>query len=744
METEEFCNVNISPLVTLPFATQWSPDNQISIITENGIHVLELQPSPMSPNPIFKFTRSFIYPPDTLSAFIDKIGSLEWNLQHEEIYSALMNDISSKLDGIPDKLPRIVKAAWSPKNLIFRKQCILAILNSTGAVELLHKVSNNWHSICDISSFRMKIVEDEIKTSLNEHNKRNKRFHAKSNNQYANIIENFRKLQACSITWSELYKKGDTSFAYFSVAYCYGDILIWKISRVSSFKTSLQPMLVGRINLNNPLKVNVLCWITINTNKYLIIVGYCNGEIYGINLIDRNNNNLQTVSVTKYVDSDNIAVNYMYIILQDKSNIKILVAKGPFLLLLCINPMKGLKSMRYLHMQSNITGIIPIIAQQFLITIRNNIFVIDIQSNDLVNIDVKNNLSQTNVQYLGLAHSPNKVIFVNITSPNTIYDHLVTREPSIMHVFGLRGAVYDPLSIINNSTNLGSIWDCMEMIRLKATKSNDLSAVLCPIPKKLESLSLCKLQIAMWMTVIMNVCTTKKPMPNMDHIRESKITQTLPLIFLHSACTYLENSMKKTTLSDDQTLAVTLLRRYLEMYQRNVDEDTNNTDNIIHQRVRATLNATAFYPNRIEKCTLCDEEIDEVWHVQPCPSGHKLSRCSTTLLQITLLEYRICPICRQIFHPCLENMYEEPECLFCDVPILHNLYNFDVQDTELYGKNLSQRQVVDMTESLRDVELDEPFHKIKQNKWNTSHTYSIIVSNADDESPSITEKWEEF
>lgn len=40
METEELCSVNISPLVTSPFATQWSSDNQISIITEKGIHVL--------------------------------------------------------------------------------------------------------------------------------------------------------------------------------------------------------------------------------------------------------------------------------------------------------------------------------------------------------------------------------------------------------------------------------------------------------------------------------------------------------------------------------------------------------------------------------------------------------------------------------------------------------------------------------------------------------------------------------
>jgi len=40
METEELYSINISPLVTAPFATQWSADNQISLVTEKGVHVL--------------------------------------------------------------------------------------------------------------------------------------------------------------------------------------------------------------------------------------------------------------------------------------------------------------------------------------------------------------------------------------------------------------------------------------------------------------------------------------------------------------------------------------------------------------------------------------------------------------------------------------------------------------------------------------------------------------------------------
>ncbi|XP_071571806.1 uncharacterized protein [Temnothorax nylanderi] len=739
METEELYSVNISPLVTSPFAIQWSPDNQISIIMEKGVHVLQLEPSPMSPTPAFKFTRSFIYPPNTFPACAlkNEVDILMGHLMRKDIYSLLMNDvITPKFDGATDKFPRIVKTAWSPKNLISPNQCMLAILSSAGAVDLLHKVSNNWYSICDVSSLHLKMIGSEIKTSLNICN-----FPKKLNNQSARIAKRIKELQACSMTWGELSKTGETFFAYFPVAYYSGDILIWRVPRISNFTKSLELVFVGTIYLNDALKANVLCWITINVNEHLIIVGYFDGRIRGIKLTDMDNI-VKTISVEKYVDPDHVAVNYLYMIPRDKSDIKILAAKGSFLLLLCINSAGELKNIRHLRVQEfTITGIIPIVAQQFLITTQDShTFVVDTQSNDLVNISIKSHLPQTRVQYLGLAYSPNKIMFANITSPNTVYDHLVMREPSTMHIFTLRGAICDSLSIINNSTNLGSIWDCMEVLRLKAAKANDPCAVLCPIPKKLEPLSLYKLQISMWMTVIRSVCTTKKPMPNMDHVRECKITEALPLIFLHSACAYLENLIKKNTLSEDQMSAVFLLRRYLEIYQ-GVDEDTKNED--INQRIREILNTTTYYPNQIEKCNLCGEIIDG-WHVRSCPRGHKLPRCCTTLLQITLLEYRVCQICKQIFHPCLEDMYEEPQCQFCDIPILRNSYDFDAENSELYGRNLSLSRIADTTESSRDPELEEPSDKQKRSKWDTSHTYSVIVNDDDDESGRITEKWEEF
>lgn len=305
----------------------------------------------MSPNPAFKFARSFIYTSDTFPACTDETNSSEWNSRRRDIYSLLVNDVvTPKLDGASDKLLR-TKAVWSPKNLISPSQCVLAILNSAGAIELLHKVSNNWYSVCDVSSLRLKLLRNDIATNLKKRN-----FYKKLKDQSGRVTEGIRKLQACSMTWSKLFETGETSFAYFSIAYCNGDILIWKVPKISNFIKSLELAFLGTIDLNDLLIANVLCWITIDVNQHLIVIGYFDGRIRGVKLTDRDNN-LQIASVENYVDSDHIAVNYLHVIPRDKSDIKILAAKDSLLLLLCINSAGELKSVRHLCMRGfAITG----------------------------------------------------------------------------------------------------------------------------------------------------------------------------------------------------------------------------------------------------------------------------------------------------------------------------------------------------------------------------------------------------
>lgn len=308
----------------------------------------------MSPNPIVKFSRSFVNPSDILpaDAFANEIESLIWKLEREKMYSLLMEEaITPKLDGVNDTVLKVIKVEWSPKNLISSNQCALAILTTAGAVELLHKVSNEWYSICDISALRLDIVQTEIKSSLD------KCMNSLDNlNKYNIITDNMRKLQACCMTWSELFKVGKTSFAYFTVAYRNSDISIWRIPRIIDFTVSLQATLVGRIELKTTVKINTLCWISASTNEHLLVVGYIDGRIYGIKLTC-DNDKFEIESIKKYTNDDRIAISYFHIIHKDKLQIKILAVKGIYLLLLCINWMGLLKNVQHLRTEGfGITG----------------------------------------------------------------------------------------------------------------------------------------------------------------------------------------------------------------------------------------------------------------------------------------------------------------------------------------------------------------------------------------------------
>ncbi|KAK2580547.1 hypothetical protein KPH14_007680 [Odynerus spinipes] len=683
---EEVYNVACSPLVTTLFAVQWTSDNRVSLITERGIHVLELIPSPISPHPTIKFSRSFIYPSDILptSAFINEVTSLICNTKRRELYSLLMEAaLVPKINDVTDILPKIISVCWSPENLIHPSKCMLAIITSVGAVELLHQVSTNWFSICDLSSVWLRTIQDDIKSKFSDY--QNKESH------FTKIQENLRRLQACAMTWSELFKLDNTYYAYFVTAFRSSEIVIWKIPKLFDF-----------------------------SEKNIAIEKY-------------------------YTYTDRIAVNSLQKVSQNESGIQFIACKGFFLLLFGLTTMGKLRYTHYLQIEGfSISGITVIASEHVLITTQNGmIYIFDTRENNLKSIPMKHNLPQTRVQYLGVACSPNRTMLTIVTSPNSTYDHLIIREPSILYILSLDGEEWNPLNIIKRHRNANSSlpWDCLELIRLKAAKISDPMLVLPEKLPNLESLQLYELRISLWLSLITEVLTKRKVIQRIENI-EGEIAEAQPLIFVYCACAYLNRLINKTNLSEDQELSASLLKMYLEIYLagEDIEEET-----AISQYARETLNKTSHFKLKVESCNLCGQVISELsWNATKCPSGHKLPRCALTLLQITTIQYRSCSICGQLYHPCLDQEYEEIRCLFCNVPVLYDSRVLDIQNSELYTKNLSKPQVslVELTQN-QDSEMSENFSCTDEHQTE-AQSYSVIVNRGKDESCNITETWREF
>ncbi|XP_015175489.1 PREDICTED: uncharacterized protein LOC107065906 [Polistes dominula] len=701
---EEICNVPFSPLVTALNAIQWTSNNFISVITEKGVHILELIPSMKEHQPDVTFSWSFIYPSDFLPAyaFINEVTSLAWNIKRREIYSLLMEGaLAPKINDASDVLPRIIDVSWSPENLIHPRKSIVAIITSVGAVEIAHKLYDvrNWYSLSNISSIWLQTIEDSIKTDLSNCKHEESRF--------TSIQQNLRRLQACAMTWSELFRLENTCYAYFVTAFRSSEIVIWKIDQVTDSTENVTPTMISKENLNMNTKINVLLWYTIKSKKYLIIIGCCNGQIKGL-LYTGDNKCLEKTGEEKYYNnSDLIVVQSLTMVSQNENGMQFIACKSYFILLFGLTKTGKLMSSHYLQTEGfSISGISVIAPERVVITTQNcMMYTFDTQENNLKSIPINYKLPKIRVQYLGLACSPNCTMLITVTSPYCTFDHLVKTEPSILYICSIDGKEWDPVNIIQNYSNKNSKlpWDCLELIRLKAAKVSDPTSVLPKVPHNLESISLYELRISLWVSLMTEVLTKKKIVREIEH--EENIAEIHSLVFIHCACTYIDRLMNKTHLSKNQETSINLLRMYLEIY---LAGEEGEEETITTKYVREALNKTSHFELKADVCNLCHEKIYEIpWKTIYCPRGHVLGRCALTLLQITTMKYRTCPLCKKIYHSDLDQEYEEVLCVFCNVPALykgHYQYN---KDSELLARDLSKHPISELSGSQDPSEENE-------------------------------------
>ncbi|XP_066588142.1 uncharacterized protein [Prorops nasuta] len=735
---EEIHNFNLSPLVNTTFSVEWSQNNMISVITANGVHIFELIPSPMSPQQTMKFARSFIHPSTVLPGhpFATDIEARITKMSREEVYCMFLEgSIIPKFTDLADITPTINRVSWSPQGLIESSKSLLAICTSSGAIELLHKVSKYWYSVCDLTSYLLKIVEDEVK--LNIRNCVEKQLY------FDTIISNVRKVVACTMVWSNLFITEKLSFAYLVTAYRSSDIIIWKIPKISCIDGVLNPEITCKISLNTDVKIKALCWLDVGIDKHLIIAGLFNGTIHGI-IFKNENTNLKLVYKKIYYEhADRIEVTSLKICSQGKTNIKILAVKGPFLILLNISNRGSLNSVQHIKVGGfSVTGLTAIGKDKFLATTQNcDIFLINTNTN-LKKRRLENNLVKTGVQYLGIAHSPNYLMFVNITSPNSMFDHLITREPSMINIFGLKGDSWDPLKIlIEKEKHLKDLWDAVELVRIKAARSFNPAVELPLISQNLESLPMNELQMAMWISIINEICKKKKIIEKTAGNIIGEISEAQPLVFLHSTCIILNRLANQVSISKEQSICIKLLRMYLEVYLAGEDSEI---DTYAAKCARAALSATKSIDLAdVELCNLCSVPITELaWDSTQCPSGHKLPRCAATLLQITTVNYLTCTICGKIYHPCIDEIFEEARCIFCDLPPSYDNRIIDLKSSRLLMKNLSKPHT--SNGASREHECEQQATKAPTSSSSQCEPYSVVFHDNEDESCKFTETWQQF
>lgn len=622
-----------------------------------------------------------------------------WKLERKELYLFMMEEaLTPSLDGARDIEPRVVSLAWSPPRLINPCRCLLATITSAGAVDILFKVSRNWFSAYDLSTLWLNEVYElsgaEVRDKLKEFSPRELR-------------ECLRQLKATAVTWSDSYEREKECFAYLVVAYHNSEITIWRVSGASSYSEQPRPYVIFKTLMGcEKAKIHTLKWIDVD-ERVLVVVGYLDGRVDALSL----DNKLQSHSVNPlWAEPDSIPVSRIEEWKSSDRGRLIVVCKGSFLVALNLpHSDGGMKETQFIHIGGfSISGLVVTSDKELLVSTQDgSLFEVGFRNDRLACKTIKHNLPSSNLQYLGLSSSLNKALLVNITSPNVMHDHLITREPSTMCIFTIEGRrEWNPLYALenNDSQTLTRHWDCLESIRVQVLKSQESNDLLPPIPDSLDKLTDYELRLAMWNLMVSEAFDRKKyPRRNTEVIGE--MSDAHPLIFLRLASGRLEELGSKENLSTDQRTCANLLRSYIEVYiaGEEEEEETKSVD-----AAKKALSLTNHLSSvGAESCDICGELITELsWKITSCPAGHKLPRCAVTLLQVSSISYRSCPICGQILHPCLDKEYEEPLCPYCQVPAVYDSRVLDIRRKSNQNvRNLSKRRfVAPQTSRTQDVE----------------------------------------
>lgn len=309
----------------------------------------ELVPSPMTYGSNVKFTRSFVYPSDVLptEVFSAKLNLVLWQWKKQEIYSFLFEEtLLPRVNILSDLVPRVTSLAWSSQGMVHPNRCLLAMISSAGAIDILLKDDSEWFSACDIHSHWSRIVQEEFPDSD---------FGTMGSEQFKYQI---RRLQAVAVTWSDLkISIYDKSYSFFVIAYRSSDILIWKIPAVIDHSREVIPTVDLRTNLNTKIKIDVMEWITVTQNKYLIVIGLFNGTIVGL-VIEDSHGNMSSKQIEIYAEEDLIRISSIKSILLSEDEIRLVICKGAFLFVMTIDSEgKILNNLYYQVPAFSITGL---------------------------------------------------------------------------------------------------------------------------------------------------------------------------------------------------------------------------------------------------------------------------------------------------------------------------------------------------------------------------------------------------
>ncbi|KAL7305369.1 hypothetical protein TKK_0002113 [Trichogramma kaykai] len=687
MEARMFQTRRFRPYIdgSQKYRCKWSSDDRVAILTLNEVIVYSIvhKMTEVDVNNYLKLSSpSFIYARQEITTSSDDLDSSDefFDLKRQDYLNTRFPDDCEMDNEIRDVF-------WSPKNLINPNQCMLAVITSDGVLELAAQADDEWISVHDFTTQWNQIINP-----------------SDDNESLAAHKSNSNRLFCTTSAWSCCYKDNDQSnYAYFISAYESSEIAIWKVKGINSEDIGLDLKmdieLKFKYKLQNTAIISALSWIEIDKDDYMLLVGFSDSHIDCLKINKHKSEILMSFCEPILNNSNYGPVNSIQLVEQKDNFIDVVVINECILSTLRINTKGNMISMKCATFPFAITGASHIEPDLMLVTtIECNMLIVKNLQNqkEIIYTEIKSDLPKDGLQYLGLGCSQNKVIFSVICSPAVVHDALANRQPSSINFFSL----FDPfqkdlvLTLISKPT-LQDHWDFLELIKVNMLKNNDISLNLKKLISNLEKLSFHECRVAYWIMSFILVAKQSNEQEGTNlqcnvNLAE-QIETAKSYILSYSASERLKYLSQQEKLNDYQKMSIYLLQCHLNVWLAGEDKESEDKElempliMIVKEALKAT---SQFEDVQQENCDKCNVPILEPW-AESCSSGHFLERCPITGLQVHEVRHRLCSICHQLYHPCLDVEIDEMKCLYCHLPVMYDT-NIPFESLHISEKNLSR------------------------------------------------------
>lgn len=614
-------------------------NSHLAVRTDKGIHIYEFSKNLNSLNRKLDFKETFIKTPP--SSPCSKLLSGEFvksHLKNKDIPEMILDTaLWPHSEQLVKEMSSVIAFEWSPRGILENNECILAVVNNIGSVQLFVSGRISWISVIDFPS----LVQDQLRD-----------ISAQEPKSFEDLKQAVYKLESCSLCWSPIVKEGA---AYLVTGQKSGTLLFWLIESVNENRIA---KFCGKTDADFGEFVN-LVWIPKSDKHFVLLCTNIKGQIAAFEChIDKEIVVLSKTYMLWEYEDRMLVQHIQYKIIENQ--LLLVFHKHRHLVMQLLDSDFKIVSQVVNNVNDyRITSVVKGNNCMYVSTVNFKLYKVNysIENNVLrVEFDliVLKDISET-CELQSMCFSDNNVICALSTIDRRVLHKKERLEIEIIFLQVFQDDTELDLLLLNPAKQITSYWDCMELIRFKIIKSRTLPRQIFDLLSSEGNTDMYLVKIYLMILTIYKNALVSAKIERMA-LPEESIEKLKDRITVAHAKSNIEKiyykQCSKQPLSDLEKECFIGSKKYLELYSQLYKTPLNE---IITPNMLELTFEKHYYT-----CQNCDEEVIDF----TCRNGHLNMFCMLTLTPIESLDYLVCKVCGTIARVELKN--HKPICIFCD------------------------------------------------------------------------------